>query len=78
MYKDLETSVAVATALLFTLFVFIISTDRLGAQEQGVRIGVAVTAGSSSTLVNEVETPIGRNVNFVRRYQKFNTQIDRL
>ena len=59
------------------LFAFIISTDQVGAQEQGVQLGVVV-AGGSPTLINEFETPIGRNVNFVRRYQKFNTQIDRL
>ena len=70
MYKDLEASVAVATALLFTLFVFIISTDQLGAQEQGVQIGVAVF-DDSSTLTHEFETSIGRNLNFVRHYQRW-------
>ena len=73
MYKDLETSVAVATALLFTLFVFIISSDQLGAQEQRVQLGVAVE-GASTDLVTEFETPIGRNVDVVRRYALWNGQ----
>ena len=68
MYKDLQTSVAVATALLFTLFVFTISTDQLGAQEQEVQLGAAV-AGGPSRLGREIETPIGRNVDIVRRYR---------
>lgn len=66
--KDIEISVAVASALFCMFLAFTISTDQLGAQEQGVQIGVAV-ADASSTLVNEFETPIGRNVNVVRRYQ---------
>lgn len=55
MYKDIEISVAVASALFFTLLVFIISTDQLGAQEQGVQIGAAVF-DDSPTHLNEFET----------------------
>ena len=69
MYKDTEFSVAVASALFCMLLVFILSTDRLGAQEQqGVQVGVAVSRASTA-LITEFETPIGRNVDVVRRYQ---------
>ena len=69
MYKDTEFSVAVASALFCMLLVFILSTDRLGAQEQqGVQVGVAVSSASTA-LITEFETPIGRNVDVVRRYQ---------
>ena len=71
MNKDIEISVPVASALFCMLFAFIISTDQVGAQEQGVQLGVVV-AGGSPTLINEFETPIGRNVNVVRRYYLWN------
>ena len=67
MYKDLETSVAVATALLFTLFVFIISTNQLGAQEQKAKVGVAVSSSSPTRFVN-FETSIGREVDVARHF----------
>ena len=71
MYKNLESSVAVATALLFTLLVFIMSTDQLGAQEQGVQLGVAVP-DASHTRLTDFETSIGRNVDVIRRYRTWN------
>jgi hypothetical protein len=71
--KDIEISVAGASALFFTLLAFIISTDQLGAQEPGVQIGAAVY-DDSSTLTIEFETPIGRNLNFVRHYQRWDDE----
>ena len=68
MHKGTEISVAVVSALFCMLLAFIISTGQLGAQEQGVELGVAVF-DDSPTLLSEFETPIGRNVNVVRRYQ---------
>ena len=67
MYKYLETSVAVASALFFTLLVFIISTDQLGAQEQKAQVGVAVRSSSLTRLVN-FETSIGRDVDVTRHF----------
>ena len=71
MHKFREVSAAVTgagTTFLFTLLVFIISTGQLGAQEQGVQVGVAVDRASTA-LVTQFETSIGRNVDVVRRYQ---------
>ena len=67
MYKDLETSVALASALFFTLLVLIISTDQLGAQEQKAKVGVAVSSSSPTRFVN-FETSIGREVDVARHF----------
>ena len=68
MHKDMKNSVAIAKTLLFAVLVFIIPTEQLGAQQQGVQLGVAVP--SSSTL-NQFETSIGRGVDAVRRYRRW-------
>ena len=67
MYKDIEISVTVASALFFTLLVFIISTDQLGAQEQKAQVGVAVRSSSLARFV-EFETSIGRDVDVARHF----------
>ena len=70
MHKDMKNSVAIATTLLFAVLVFIIPTEQLGAQQQGVQLGVAVPS-SSPTLLNQFETSIGRDVDVVRRYRRW-------
>ena len=64
----MKNSVAIATTLLFAVLVFIIPTEQLGAQQQGVQLAVAVP--DSSTL-NQFETSIGRGVDAVRRYRRW-------
>ena len=46
---------------------------QLGAQQQGVQLGVAVPS-SSPTLLNQFETSIGRDVDVVRRYRRWDDQ----
>ena len=50
MHKDMKNSVAIATTLLFAVLVFIIPTEQLGAQQQGVQLGVAVPSSSPCLL----------------------------
>ena len=67
MYKGIEICVTGASALFFTLLVFIISTDQLGAQEQKAQVGVAVRSSSLARFV-EFETSIGRDVDVARHF----------
>ena len=69
MHKYMKNSAAIATTLLFAVLVFIIPTEQLGAQQRGVQLGVAVP--SSSPTLNQFETSIGRDVDVVRRYRRW-------
>ena len=62
----------VATTFFFAVLVFIISTDQLGAQEQGAQVGVAVDGGSFG--LSEFETSIGREVDVHRKFARWDDE----
>lgn len=59
-----------ATTLVLATLAFIIPSAQLGAQQQGIQLGVAVP--NKSPTLNQFEASIGRNVGAVRRYRRWN------